>query len=385
MVLTSDFKLSGVAGTHRDEPDAVRRELKIYWNDHELLSPPLWVRIAWERSNQRSLKRALCDLRPEVVSVWAMGAMSLGLLTALGRAGVPSVLVICDEWPAYAVETDAWMRLFVKRRRLAALAGKVARSPTSLPDLDAIGPSCFVSGSLRDILRRTSPWSFEDSGVVYSGIDRGDFPMSCPVPDRPFGYRLLYVGRIDPRKGIATAIQALALCPKTATLEVIGRGDARHKAELARLAEALGVAERVTFSVAERSQLARSYRRADVLIFPPTWDEPFGLVPLEAMASGTPVVATATGGSAEFLSEGFNCLVFSPGSAEELTAALHRLALSSELRSTLVRGGQETAKALDTARLAGRLIQWHLVAVSGRGTPRPPDVPILQALGRSRP
>ncbi len=49
---------------------------------------------------------------------------------------------------------------------------------------------------------------------------------------------------------------------------------------------------------------------ADALLFPVQWEEPWGLVPLEAMASGTPVVATGTGGSGEYLRDGDNCLVY---------------------------------------------------------------------------
>src|SRR5439155_14590003 len=100
--------------------------------------------------------------------------------------------------------------------------------------------------------------------------------------------------------------------------------------------------------------------------------EPFGLVPVEAMSCGVPVVATGTGGSAEFLSDGTNCLCFHPGDAEALGAAVRRLAGDAELRARLVTGGLQTATELDVGRLADVLEEWHVAAAARYTTGRPP-------------
>ena len=60
---------------------------------------------------------------------------------------------------------------------------------------------------------------------------------------------------------------------------------------------------------AAREELPAAYRAADVFVFPSTWSEPFGLVPIEAMACGVPVVGSGTGGSGEFLIDGATALV----------------------------------------------------------------------------
>ena len=73
------------------------------------------------------------------------------------------------------------------------------------------------------------------------------------------------------------------------------------------------------------------------------WEEPWGLVPLEAMARGRPVIATGRGGSAEYLRDGENCLLFDPGDAGALAAAVERLAADGALRRKLVEGGRRTA------------------------------------------
>jgi glycosyltransferase involved in cell wall biosynthesis len=214
--------------------------------------------------------------------------------------------------------------------------------------------------------------------VVYSGIDSADFPQAPLVERaaRPWRWRLLSVGRIDPRKGVDTVIRSLPHLPEEATLSVLGRGDPRHIGELHQLVDELGLTDRVRFDVIERHELRRRYEEADALIFPPTWSEPFGLIPVEAMACGTPVVATGTGGSAEFLADRHNCLVFPPGDPVLLAAAVCRLADDRALRVRLVQAGLATASELTVDRLAEVLEAWHLAAADrfrdGPPSDRPP-------------
>ena len=88
-----------------------------------------------------------------------------------------------------------------------------------------------------------------------------------------------------------------------------------------------------------RDALAGVYAGADALLFCVEWPEPFGLVPLEAMAVGTPVVATGTGGSAEYLRDGENCLLVEPGDADARSPrAVRRLAGDPELRAAAAGG-----------------------------------------------
>ena len=245
MVLTSTIRLEGVAqspddgaGEDADDGVEVRRQVRLYWDDHVLLRPSLWGRLRAELANRHALDRALAEFRPDVCSVWAMGAMSLGLLSRPARRSVPVVPVICDEWPVYGPHLDAWARMFAPRPRLGRVAQALTGLPTAPPDLDALGPACFGSEALRAAVRAGSRWRFPHARVVHWGIDPEDFAVAGER--RRWGWRLLYVGRIDPRKGVDVAIRALARCPQDATLAVVGRGDDRHLAELRDLAHALG-------------------------------------------------------------------------------------------------------------------------------------------------
>jgi glycosyltransferase involved in cell wall biosynthesis len=371
LVLTSTVRVAEVDRAP-EPPDEVRRLLQLYWDDHEILNPSLRNRLLMERSNKRALEGALEDFAPDVVSAWAMGAMSLGLLGIVIRRGLPVVSVVCDDWPYYAPNVDAWMRPLSSRPRLARLVGLLTGLEVTLPALDTAGTGCFVSQFLLDTVRQRSAWSFPDATVVYSGIKTEEFPF-VRSDDEAFRWRLLYVGRIDPRKGIDTVVRALASCPQSATLDVVGRGDDRHLDELRELAASLSLGQRVRFRSMPRAELAEVMHAADALVFPSVWDEPFGLVPLEAMSSGLPVLGTPVGGAAEFLADGVNCLQFPPGDVDALVAKLHDLASDPQLRARLVDRGRVTAAELDADRLARVLEEWHCHCAAAAGSPRPPD------------
>ena len=375
-VLTTTMRVAHVDDPSDEDPP-VLRTLEFYWRDHVLLSPPLRRRLGIERHNHAQLARALHDVKPDVVSVWNMGAMSLGLLTQLAASGVPVVLNVCDDWLIYGPRLDAWSRLFEKRRITARLVRAVAGVPTRLPDdLGDDVTLCFVSDSTRRRAMQAGRWPVTDSTVVYSGIDRADFPPLDPPPTpRPWRWELLYVGRLDERKGIATAVEALALLPE-ARLTILGRGDDTHLKALLGQADELGVRARLTVDAVERRELGARYAAADVVVFPPTWNEPFGLVPVEAMACATPVVATGTGGSAEFLHDGRNCLLFDVGDASAMARQVRRLSEDEPLRLALATAGLDTAAALTVDALADCLEQWHVAAArrytEGRPADRPP-------------
>ena len=383
-VLTSDWTVPGVDAP-TEGAGGVRRQLRLYWADHEILDPPLSRRLAIERNNRSVLDRTLTEFSPDVASAWAMGAMSFGLLHRLGERGVPVVSVVCDEWPVYGPVVDAWLRPLSRRPRLGRAVHAVSGLACTPPDLDRLGPACFVSEFLRRACRERSRWGFPDSTVVYSGIEASELYESGigagDAGERPWAWRLLYVGRIDPRKGVDTVLRALARCPTEAHLKVVGRGDDRYGDELRVLAADLGIADRVAFSVADRSELAGVYAAADAVVFPSVWEEPFGLVPVEAMACGTPVVATAVGGAAEFLRDGVNCGVFPAGDDERLWRTLQRLATDPALRRRLVAGGRVTAAELGVDQLAQVLEAWHEFAAGPAGRSRPPERAALGLTG----
>jgi glycosyltransferase involved in cell wall biosynthesis len=335
LVLTTDYRNAAPAPGAVEDPD-VRRELRWYWHDHDF--PPISVRerVALERHNGRVLERALAELRPDVVSWWAMGGMSLSLIERVRRAGLPAVGVVGDAWMAYGPKVDAWTRLVRRLGPLGLVAGAVAGVPARLE----LAPVTWLFNSeATRAVARGAGFRLDHTEVVNPGVDTG---LYRPAPEHDWAWRLLYVGRIDERKGIDLAVEALAELPEEAVLTVLGSGDDTYLGELRALAERLGVAARVEFGQRPREQLPVAYAEADALLFPARWEEPWGLVPLEAMAVGTPVVATGTGGSGEYLRDRDNALVVG-ADAGALAGAVRHLAADADLRGRLRGGGFETA------------------------------------------
>jgi glycosyltransferase involved in cell wall biosynthesis len=140
------------------------------------------------------------------------------------------------------------------------------------------------------------------------------------------------------------AVESLQHLPTEAVLRVVGGGDERELRRLTELSRRLGLDPRVTFEQRQRSELAAIYAGADVVVFPVLWEEPWGIVPLEAMAVGRPVVASGRGGTAEYLRDGANAVLFSPeGGGRALAQGVLRVAHDSGLRERLRVGGLETA------------------------------------------
>lgn len=371
-VLTTQTRLPGIADAAEFD---VRRELRWYWDDHRIVVPTAWSRLAIERQNRAVLARVLDEFRPDVVSIWAMGAMTLGLIDVVNDSGLPAVYVVCDEWPVYGPRLDGWLAWFARRRgRVTAPVIRAMRGPsTALPEpRDAT--FCWLTEFVRRRALDAAGWSPAHETVTYSGIDRVDFPVATVV-ERPWQWRLLGVGRVEPRKGFAAAVEALAQLPAQATLRIVGPDDGEHRRELLQLASRLGVDDRVSFAAVPRAELSEVYADADVLLFTSAWEEPFGLVPVEAMACGTPVVAAATGGAREFLADEVNCLVVPPRDPAALAEAARRLAGDATMRSRVVRGGLTTAAELTVDRLAEVLEEWHLAAASHYANGEPPHRP----------
>src|SRR4051794_386085 len=269
--------------------DGVHRELGWWWRDGA------WVRPGW--LTRRRIVRGAVEAVSEhaqgcdVVAWWAMGGLPLTVMRAVD---LPSVGVVHDGWLIYGPEVDA-------------------------------GPGGFTPGAVdrwlvnsRAVLERARrEWPGFDAEVLPPGVEAREFPYAEPAP---WGWRLLCAGRIAPEKGVDVAVEALDALPE-ASLVLAGRGSAPRAHPRLRVRESAP------------EEMAGVYAAADCVLFPVVWPEPWGLVPLEAMSVGRPVVATGTGGSAEYLRDGENALLVAPGDAGALAAAVRRLAADPPLRA----------------------------------------------------
>jgi len=303
----------------------------------------------------RRLERSWRAERPDVVHAhfWMSGLASL---LAAKSSGIPVV----QTFHALGV---------VKRRH----QGSADTSPAERINLErAIGRSmsriaATCSDEVFELARLGVPRA--RMSVVPCGVDLERFTPGGPAGPRDARHRIVTVGRLVPRKGFATAIEALRGVPN-AELVVAGgpeRGrlaDDPEAGRLRELAERLGVADRLhLLGQVSRQDMPALLRSSDVVVCTP-WYEPFGIVPLEAMACGVPVVAGAVGGLVDTVVDGATGELVHPRRPDQLAATLRRLLADPALRDAYGAAGTDRARsryswdriALDILRVYDRAL-----------------------------
>jgi D-inositol-3-phosphate glycosyltransferase len=284
--------------------------------------------------------RARWSARPPDVAHTHFWMSGWAGLSAGRRVGVPVVhtfhaLGVVKRRHQCAADTSPPVRLDVERALARACDAIVATCGDEVRELVGQGADARVVH------------------VVPCGIDPGLFTPRGPRAAAQHAsrrHRLAAVGRLVPRKGLADAITALGDVPE-AELVIAGGPPARQLGSdaevrrLRRIAAAVGVGERVAFlGGIDRTEVAALLRSADVVVCPP-WYEPFGIVPLEAMACASPVVGTAVGGLLDTVIDGVTGLLVPPQRPDRLAQAVIRLLGDPEQRERLGRTAQEWVRS----------------------------------------
>ncbi len=194
--------------------------------------------------------------------------------------------------------------------------------------------------------------------VIPNGVDLARFRP--PLRHRPSPrVRCLAVARLVEQKGLADLIRAIGMLDRNRfQLEIVGEGP--EEAALRQLAGSLGLAEQVRFSgPLDRIEIARRYRQSDLFTLA-SWEEAFGDVFAEALASGLPVVGSDGGGIPELIRHGTNGLLVPPRQPLALAAAIRHLADHPELRAEIGRRNRLEAVAnLSWERVTTRYLSMY--------------------------
>jgi glycosyltransferase involved in cell wall biosynthesis len=179
--------------------------------------------------------------------------------------------------------------------------------------------------------------------------------------------RVVFAGRIVHQKGVSVLIRAA----RHVDGEFVICGDGRQLEAMRKLAQRTGVQERVSFKGwLSSEQLADEFANASVVAVPSLWPEPFGLVGIEALAAGRPVIASATGGIEDWLDDGISGLCVTPGDVEELALALNELLADTERQRTMGAAGREAVnRRFSPERHVAGILDAY---ASARATWRPP-------------
>jgi glycosyltransferase involved in cell wall biosynthesis len=188
-------------------------------------------------------------------------------------------------------------------------------------------------------------------------------PPGDPMPQRPSGSRLVFVGTDWRRKGLDVLLHclpAVVACHPLVSLVVVGPVDGVSNEQVRRHAHDLGLESRVHFvGKLAREDIARLFWHSDVAVLP-SRREALGVAVLEAMAAGLPVVATRTGGIPEIIEDGECGLLCAPGDPKDLAEKLNRVLASVDLRRSIAEGGRRKVEEFSTLRMVNALRDIYL-------------------------
>ena len=227
-----------------------------------------------------------------------------------------------------------------------------------------------VSPAAQDFAARALGVPLGAFRVVPNGVDVATFADAEPLPDladpeRPL---LLFVGRLEPRKGLDVAIRGFlrlrASVPRM-RLCVVGEGPERKRCQ-EMVPPSLRPDVLFVGSVSQR-ELPRYHASADLFVSPAVGGESFGIVLLEAMAAGLPVLASSIPGYRSVMKDGRQGRMFPPGDAFALADAAQTLLDNPRLRGAMAAEGRRTAAEYDWPVVGRRVLEVYRAARAATG------------------
>lgn len=197
----------------------------------------------------------------------------------------------------------------------------------------------------RALQERAASYGRDDAVLIPNGVHLRDIPMA----EKVFG-RILFVGRLEPMKGIDTLLEAMTKLPDHARLRIVGDGSLRQKLQVQ--ANLMGLEKRVTFAgFVPVPDVFEEYAKAEIFCGL-SRQEALGNVFFEAQAAGCGVIGTNIEGIPDIIQDGENGLLVPPDNPEAAAAALNKLLDDQQLRHQLAEAGRENAKRFDWSILA---------------------------------
>ena len=302
------------------------------------------------------LFKAVAAFRPDVIHIHAGGRLACAAVKLAKRLGVPSVISLHGGAAAVpASELEEMLKPLKGKFPYGAILDRLfGLRFDPLAKVDVI--ICISHEEERRLKEK-----YPDRNVQYlpNGVDGGDVRAVA----RP-GSNILCVSRIDYQKNQLALVELLAARPGC-RLTLVGPITARWYADkIAARAKELGVDDRLTLVPGlppGSAELEAAFASADVFMLPSV-HEPFGIVALEAMARGIPLIASNVGGLPDFVKDGENGLLFDPSDPANLVRAFDRLvALPPERVNAMVSAARATADQFTWRSVIDRLMRLYPV------------------------
>jgi phosphatidylinositol alpha-mannosyltransferase len=293
-------------------------------------------RLALAPSTLRELANSMVEFDPDVVHVHEPFCMSVGLMAVWSS-------------PAPVVAT------FHSNLDRETLEGRLysAAAPLLRPTYRLLSRRIAVSQAARRSVK--GRLGKGDVKVVPNGVDVDRFANARPAPDMPVGLKLLFVGRFDPRKGLPFAARAFAmLADRYPDLHLLVVGDGPERDAIDELPSAVRPRVHMLGKVSDE-ELPMIYKAADIFIAPATGGESFGIVLVEAMAAGLPVVASDISGYRDVARDGKEAVLVAPSDANALAAGIAHLLEHPDEQARLARNASARARDFDWEPIVDQL------------------------------
>ena len=210
--------------------------------------------------------------------------------------------------------------------------------------------------------------------IIPNGIDLADFGAHIrPIDELRDGkLNILFVGRLDKRKGFSFLLRAYLRVKQeipNVRLIVVGAYSEKNRRRYASFVERHDLADVHFVGYVSKGELARFYRTCDVFCAPSTGGESFGIILLEAMASGRPIVASNIDGYRSVVENGREGLLVPPRDDEALAAGLLRLLRDADLRAQMGENGMATAQRYAWDKIGDRVLAYYRAVLHTCGFP----------------
>jgi phosphatidyl-myo-inositol alpha-mannosyltransferase len=198
--------------------------------------------------------------------------------------------------------------------------------------------------------------------IIPNGVDCAFFGSGRPIDEFTDGKRnILFLGRLEKRKGLPFLLEAYArikpVFPDTRLIVVGGDGGLRSVCEL--YVERNHLSDVVFTGYVRDEAKPHYFKTADIFCAPNTGGESMGIVLLEALAAGAPIVASRIEGFSDVLTQGGEGFLTPPRDSDALAAALKRLLSDQDLRTKMVRRATKTASTYDWKRVSKQIVGYY--------------------------
>jgi len=244
---------------------------------------------------------------------------------------------------------------------------------------DKLDVKIAVAPPALDYVSKNFPGDYQ---IIPNGIDTRHFcPEVTPFEEfRDGKLNILFVGRLEKRKGVDYLLQAYRRVKQeipNSRLILVGPG-VRLRNKYRKRVNRYGLADVIFVGYASYHDLPRYYKTADVVCAPATGWESFGIVLLEAMAVGKPLVASAIEGYNSVMTHGVEGLLVPPKNSEQLAAALITLLRDETLRQQMGASGRLTALKYDWSNITRQLLECYHRALNGSAGWGKPETETMQ-------